>query len=225
MIIIGLSLALAIAQPELICEKKWGEMTWEGMQFKRYRLRAEHFPPGKKFQLIIKSFDGFQMETYDYLCNKKGHLILQPGEDVEGDIYAVCPAVRGEKFTFIMHSENGDVETDIVPFPLEMKSKKGVKLQLELQGTQGEKFSLFATGLEPKEAVELLCEYNDQKLPIHTEVTPLGDLVVSIDFPADGSGGEAKLILNRNSEQIVFPFQWGSAANAVIGALCLEIRH
>ncbi len=224
MIILGLSLILAAGQPELICEKKWGEMTVEGIQLKRYRLKAENFPPGEKFQLIIKSFDGFQMETYDYLCNKKGHLILQPGEDVEGDIYAVCPAAKGERLTFIMHSKEKDVETDIIPFPLEMKSKKGVKLQLELKGSKGEKFSLFATGLEPKEEVALFYEYNDLKLPIDAEVTQLGDIAVSIDFPSDGSGGEAKLVLKRKSEQIVFPFQWGSAANAVIGALCLEIR-
>jgi hypothetical protein len=59
-------------EPELHCKKGWGERTWEGMQFHRYHLRAEHFPPNKKYCLIVESFDGVRTETFSYVSNKKG---------------------------------------------------------------------------------------------------------------------------------------------------------
>ena len=58
---------LIAKEPQLSCEKKFGKMEWQGMQFHRYRLRAENFPPQQTFRLIVKSFDGTQTETFKYL--------------------------------------------------------------------------------------------------------------------------------------------------------------
>lgn len=219
-----LSQMLFAAEPQLSCEKIWGQMTWEGMEFHRYKLRAENFPPEKKFLLIVKSFDGTETETFTYNSNKRGHLILQPVEKVDGDIYAICPAKRGERLTFQMRSEDVSFEADVIPFPLKMKSKKGVLLSLELQGDKGEKFLLFAEGLKANETVELYCELGDQKIPFESQVTPLGEMITFITFPEDGEGGNAKLVLKRKREEVIFPFEWGPPALKIVGACCFEIK-
>jgi hypothetical protein len=219
-----LSQALFAADPQLSCEKLWGQMTWEGMEFHRYKLRAENFPPEKKFLLIVKSFDGTETETFTYNSNKRGHLILQPVEKVDGDIYAICPAKRGERLTFQMKSEEVSFEADVIPFPLEMKSKKGVLLSLELRGDKGEKFLLFAEGLKANETVELYCNVNDQKIPFDVQATPLGELITLIALPENEEGGEAKLVLKRKREEVVFPFEWGPPALKIVGACCFEIK-
>jgi hypothetical protein len=218
------SQVLFALEPQLTCEKIWGEMTWEGMEFHRYKLRAEHFPPEKNFILVVKSFDGTTTETFTYRSNKRGHLILQPMENVEGDIYAICPAKKGERLTFLMKSDELVYATDVVPFPLEKKSKKGVVLNLELQGDKGEKFLLTADGLKANETVELFCHYKDQQLPFEAFVTPLGELISYITFPEDLEGGEAKLILKRKQEEVVFPFECGAPALKIVGACCFEIK-
>ena len=137
---------ITAAEPHLSCERKIGEMNWEGMVFHRYQLRAENFPPAQKYRLIVASFDGTQTETFTYLSNKRGHLILMPPEDVAGDLFAICPAKRGERLTFLMQLEGGDeaYATDFIPFPIEKKSKKGARLSLELQGEKGETFLFLA---------------------------------------------------------------------------------
>lgn len=212
-------------EPKLRCEKTWGEITWEGMEFHRYKLRAEHFPPQKEFLLIVKSFDGTETETFSYRSNHKGHLILQPVEKVEGDIYAICPAKRGERLTFIMRSQELAYATDVVPFPLEMKSKKGVKLNLELQGDKGEKFLLGVDRLKANEVVELQVELIDRKLNFEVpQATPLGELFVLIHLPEELQGGTAKLLLKRKLEEIVFLFEWGAPALKIVGACCFEMK-
>jgi hypothetical protein len=217
--------ALIALEPQLSCEKIWGEMTWEGMEFHRYKLRAEHFPPQKKFLLIVKNFDGYQTETFTYHSNNKGHLILQPLENVEGDIYAICPAKRGERLTFIMQSEDVSYSTEVVPFPLEMKSKKGVKLNLELQGEKGEKFLFIAEGLKANENVELYGEFQGRKISFEVpQATPLGELFALLTFPEDQEGGHAKLVLKRKQEEVAFRFECGAPALRIVGACCFEIK-
>ncbi|MBS0604613.1 MAG: hypothetical protein JSS60_06195 [Verrucomicrobia bacterium] len=213
-------------EPQLSCEKRIGEMNWQGMIFHRYRLKAENFPPRQTFRLIVKSFDGTTTETFKYFANSKGHLILQPPEDVEGEIYAICPAKRGERLTFLMQADEGEdsYEAEVIPFPLEMRSKKGIRLSLELQGEKGEKFLLFAQGFNPCEDVELFLEAQGKKLKQEAQVTSLGDLCAWIQLSTESEGGEAKLVLVRKNEEVVFPFQWGAPALKFVGACCFEIK-
>lgn len=222
--LIFISQTLCAKEPQLTCEKIWGEMTWEGMEFHRYKLRAENFPAQKKFVLVVRSFDGFETETFTYNSNKKGHLILQPVENVEGDIYAICPAKKGERLTFLMKSDELAIATDVIPFPIEMKSKKGAQLNLELQGDKGEKFMLTGEGFRANEIVDLVCEIQDQKLPIEAFVTPLGELIALITLPESEEGGDAKLILKRKQEEAIFHFKWGAPALKIVGACCFEIK-
>jgi hypothetical protein len=212
--------------PELSCEKKFGEMKWEGMVFHRYRLRAENFPPKQTFRLIVKSFDGTRTETFRYCANHRGHLIFVPPEDAEGDIYAICPVKRGERLTFLMESEEGEeaYAAELVPFPIEMRSKKGIKLSLELNGEQGEKFLFFAQGFRPSEAIRLFLEIEGKEIELEAQVTSLGDLCTMVHFSIGSEGGEAKLVLKRQNEDVVLPFQWGTPAVKCVGACCFEMK-
>jgi len=213
-------------EPELYCEKNWGERTWQGMTFHRYHLRANHFPPDKKYRLVVESFDGMRTETFDYISNKKGHLILvPPDEDYKDEIFAICPAKRGEKLTFWMKSEEDAFSTQLIPFPLEMHSKEGAKLHLELQGQKGEKFLFIAEDLEANEEIELFLAIEGKQSLLCCEKTSSdGELNKMIDLPSDAHGGEATLILKRQQEEVVFPFQWGTPALKIVGACCFEIK-
>jgi hypothetical protein len=213
-------------EPELHCVKNWGEWTWEGMKFHRYHLQAEHFPPNKQYRLIVESFNGVRTETFNFISNKKGHLILvRPDEDYKDEIYAICPAKRGERLTFWMKSEEDAYCTELVPFPLEMRSKKGIKLNLELRGENGEKFLLFVEELEAYEEIELTLVVDEKQVSLTArEVNEYGELTALIDLPIDSHGGDAKLIVKRKKEQIVFPFHWGVPALKIVGACCFEIN-
>lgn len=221
-----LSLPLFAKEPQLTCEKKFGQVDWEGMVFHRYALRAENFPPKQTFRLIVRSFDGTQTETFRYYANTRGHLIFQPSESENGDVYAICPAKRGERLTFVMKAEeSGEAYTaEIVPFPLEMKSKKGIHLNLELQGDQGEKFLLFAQGFDPHEKISLILQVNGKETNLEPVVTVLGDLCAQVHLPPHPEGGKATLLLSRKKEQIAFPFEWGAPALKLVGACCFEIK-
>jgi hypothetical protein len=223
--ILFLAQGILAAEPQLRCEKNWGERTWEGMKFHRYHLRAEDFPPNKTYCFIVESFDGIRTETFSYVANKRGHLILIPPEDFEGDIYAICPAKRGERLTFWMKSADDAYATQLVPFPLEMKSKKGVKLDLELRGEKGDKFFLTAEDLQSYEEIELFLVIQEKRVPLSPgKANELGEFFAMIDLPTDPHGGAAKLILKRKGEEINFPFQWGAPALKIVGACCFEIK-
>lgn len=217
---------LVAKEPRLSCERKFGKINWQGMEFHRYRLRAENFPPEQTFRLIVKSFDGTQTETFKYHSNKRGHLILESLEGPKSDIYAVCPAKRGERLTFLMKciEEDKMYIAELVPFPLEMRSKKGIKLNLELQGEQGEKFLFSARGFKSKEEVRLFLHADGKEIDLTPEITQRGDLFVQILLPMDSDGGEAKLILSRKNEEVVFLFEWGGPALKLVGACCFEIK-
>jgi hypothetical protein len=105
-----------------------------------------------------------------------------------------------------------------------MRSKKGLKLNLELQGTLGERFFLFVQGLKPQEDVELVLQWKEKTFPLESTVTSLGDLCCTILFTDELAGGEAKLVLKRKNETVVFPFQYGEPALAYMGACCFEIK-
>ncbi len=214
--------------PELSYKRKFGEVTWEGMKFHRYCLRAENFPYKQGFKLIVKSFDGTESEIFRYVANHRGHLILQRPEDLqeEGDIYAICPVRKGERLKFAMQAEQGEAsyEVDFIPFPLEMKSKKGIRLHLELKGVLGEKFLLLAQGFKPHEPIRLLLQIDKDQIDLDTKVTSLGHLCTMIERPEGVIIEEVKLLIKRKSEEVIFPFVWGIPALQWVGACCLEIK-
>ncbi len=218
--------SLVAGEPDLHCEKNWGEIKWQGMKFHRYHLRASDFPPSKTYRLIVENYDGQRTETFDYVSNQKGRLILmRPDEDYEDDIYLICSAKRGERLIFWMESQDDAYATELVPFPLGMKSKKGVKLDLELKGEQGEKFLFTGNDLEPYENVDLFLEIKNERVLLNSsETSEYGELSAMIDLPEDPDGGEANLILKRKNEEIVFPFSWGPPALKIVGACCFEIK-
>lgn len=224
-VLVGVAFPLTCLEPQLSCERKWGEMEWEGLTFHRYCLRAKSFPQDKKFHLIVKSYGGIQTETFTYLANRKGHLILQPKEGEKGDLYAVCPVKKGEKLTFIMRSEDlqEEVSVDVIPFPIQMKSRKGVELTLELQGEKGEEFSLRATHLKKGEKVSLSYQYGGKQHGLTPVVNEHGELVTTLTFP-NGESGKAQLILKREEEEILVNFDWGESALKWVGACCLQIK-
>jgi hypothetical protein len=212
-------------EPELKCEKKWGERTWQGMKFHRYHLRAEHFPPDKTYSLIVESFDGVRTEAFNFVSNKKGHLILVRPNDCQEEIYAICPAKGGERLTFWMKSADDAYGTQLVPFPLGMKSRKGAKLNLELLGEKGDKFLFTAEDLESYEEVKLFLVVQGQQIMLDPGgVTEYGELSTLIQLSGDLNGGEAKLILKTEREEVVFPFQWGVPALKIVGACCFTIK-
>lgn len=214
-------------EPQLSCEKKFGEVNWQGIMLHRYCLRAENFPPKQAFRLVVKSFDGTQTKTFKYTANERGHLIYQPTEVIQGNVYAICPVKRGERLTFLMQAEEGEdsYEAELVAFPITWKSKKGVKLNLELQSNHGEKFQLNASGFKPNEAIKLTLQTESKTIDLNAKVSSQGGLSTLVHLPSDlGSGGEAKLILKRANEESEFSFQWGTPALKYVGACCFEIK-
>jgi hypothetical protein len=230
MILLGAALLLAqrllAGEPDLRCEKNWGEMRWEGMTFHRYHLRAKDFPPDKTYKLIVENCDGVRTETFDYKVNKRGNLILvRPDEDYKDDIYLICSAKRGEKLTFWMQSNDDAHAVELVPFPLTMRSKKGAVLSLELQGEKGEQFLFMAHKMEPCEEVSLFLETKEGRVLVKNgETSEYGEMSALIDLPSDQSGGEAKAVLKRRKEEAALGFVWGPPALKIVGACCFEIK-
>lgn len=212
-------------EPRLFCEKKWGELEWQGMTFRRYCLRAEGFPQEQLYQLLVKNFDGSHTETFFYRANRRGHLILEPLKEIEDGAYAICPVKKGERLIFIMRSEDQQqhIVADMIPFPIQMRSKKGVELSLELTGEMGQEFVLNAKGFLPGEEIQLSCYYGEGVIGLHPAIDEKGELKAVITMPEE-AGGFAQLIIHRTSEEIVFPFDWGAPALKLVGACCLEVK-
>lgn len=213
--------------PELECEKKWGEIDFQGKRVMRYRLRANHFPRGMRFRLFVKWFNGEEADIFTYKANQRGHLIL---EQVRQDpLYALCPLKNGERLFFVMKAENGSpisAQISIVPFPIALKTKSGLKLSLELQDHEGERFQFLGEGFFSGEVFELTTYVQGKEHCYSVVASSQG----KIDFPlklhlSDPDGGDSSLLITRsNQETILFPFQAGRAALSLAGAFALEIK-
>jgi hypothetical protein len=192
----------------------------------RYRLRADHFPEGNRFNLCVKWFNGEEAETFDYIANRKGHLVLS--EKREDPLYALCPLKRGERIQFVMRSRDDPKffkEASIVPFPMEMISKSRVHLSLELQGQWGEFFLLQGSGFIPNEKVEIYYELADYSRSYALIASEEGDISLPVSFDKQGfEGGLCTLKCKRASEEIYFPFHAGKEALEIVGGFVLEIR-
>jgi len=213
--------------PWFKCEKKWGEAKVQGRRIVRYRLRGNNFPQGQRFLLTIKWFNGEEAEMFAYMANRRGYLILE--EDRRDDpIYALCPLKKGERIAFLMRSEEDPsflAQTSVVPFPLSLKTKSGLKLSLELQAQDGSSFCLFGRGFQPGETCGM--DFSFQGKDYHYSLIASSEGRVNFPFTFeldDRDGGECSLILKRVNEEIIFPFQAGRAALGLIGGFALEIR-
>jgi hypothetical protein len=213
--------------PELECEKKWGEIDFHGKRVMRYRLRANHFPRGMRFRLFVKWFNGEEADIFTYKANQRGHLIL---EQVRRDpMYALCPLKNGERLFFVMKAEDNsalNAEISIVPFPIALKTKSGLKLSLELRGQDGEAFLLHGNGFYSGEVFEVTTLVQEKEHTYSVIASSKG----IVEFPIklelrDHDGGECSLSLTRSDDEtIILPFKAGRAALSLAGAFALEIK-
>ncbi len=212
--------------PRLECEKKIGEIKIYGKVIKRYQLRGAHFPPGERYRLFVKWYNGEEAETLLYQSDEKGRLFLS-GEEQKEPLYALCPLKRGERVSFLMRSERDPhffVTTSIVPFPLVLK-KRGISLELELLSAEGERFMVHGEGFNPREHIELQCYTQKKMESVHIEANVLGFIDVPIAFPVEeGQWNKAQLTIVRKTRKMTFPIVVGSPALEYVGGCCLEIR-
>ena len=212
--------------PSLECEKKWGEIKFYGKQMKRYRLRANHFPEGKRFQLVVKWFSGEEADTFTYVANHRGHLILETKDAKKDPLYAVCPLKKGERIEFMMKAEDDPsflIATSIIPFPDELKTKSGLELSLELRGQEGEAFIFHGKGFKAGEVFELVSTFQgvDQSFPVIAS----SDGTVYFPFQVKlAENNDGMLTIRREREDVEFPVQAGRPALGLAGGFCLEIQ-
>ena len=213
--------------PRLECEKKWGEIVFQGKRIMRYRLRASNFPEGARFCLFVKWFNGEEADTFFYRANHRGHLILEEKRKKD-PLYAVCPLKNGERISFLMKSEKEpflNTEVSLVPFPIAKNTKSGLKLSIELLGQDGDLFRVLGSGFCSGEVIELLASFQGKEQRYRAIASSQGVL----DFPVqleliDRDGGECLLTLGRAKEEIPFSFHVGRAALAYAGGFVLEIK-
>ncbi len=215
------------AQPRLECQKRWGEAKYKGKRIKRYRLRANDFPEGKRFNLVVKWFNGEEAQTFSYVSNHWGHLMLDD-EIGQDPLYALCPLKKGERIAFLMRSEEDPTfvaEASVVPFPLEFKTKSGLKLSLELKGQDGDAFCLLGRKFLSGENLEVKSSFQGKQSSYPVTASSEG----KVNFPftlemVDRDGGECLLTVKRKIEEIVISFHAGRAALDLAGGFALEIR-
>src|SRR5690348_3823238 len=215
------------AQPRLECEKKWGEAKFKGKKIKRYRLRGSDFPQGDRFRLYVKWFNGEEAETFAYVSNHRGYLILDE-ELAEDPLYALCPLKLGERIAFLMRSEEDpsfNIETSVIPFPLEFKTDKGARISLELKGQDAEAFLLQGRKFHPRESFVLRSSFqgkdNRYFLIASADGTVTFPFILDLD---DLDGGECLLTVKRKGEEHVISFRAGRAALGLAGGFALKIR-
>jgi len=213
--------------PYLYCQKKWGELKWEGLKIQVLKLRAEQFPPGKTYTLFIRNCDGSETPVFNYTANKKGHLIIDLDSELkQGAPFAVTPLRKGEKVSYCMYSPDRSekIITSIIPFPIEA-SKEFATVSLELFDPKGEEFACFGKGFTPGERVQVICTSGDQ---IHQEAVIIdqnGNFNYLLRPSIKGQEtGTAKVTVKRQNEQISVPFAWGRQAQEFVGAICLQIH-
>lgn len=217
--------AHASEAPKLVCQQKWKEMEFEGMKIHLYRLRAEAFPQGNQYQLMIRTVDGATTPTFNYVANAKGHLIVnEPSDVLQAAPYIVTPLRRGERVGYGMRcfQDMQEYYTDMVPFPNKMVKGK-LQVFVDLLDINGLSFICRAVGFEPKESVQLLVNFADHVVQHDCVVSATGTLVCPIDAQCVGSG-DATLKILRAQETVSLSFPWGKKAGEFVGASCLEIK-
>ena len=214
-------------RPYIYCQKKWGELKWEGLKIRVLKLRAEQFPPGKTYTLFIQNCDGSRTQVFDYKSNKNGHLIIDLKEDLKkGAPFAVTPLRRGEKLSYSMLSEDRSEEfmTSIVPFPIET-FKNGASLAVELLDAKGTAFVCVGQGFNPGEQVQVRCKSGEKICQEMIRVGEDGAFKCPLWPSVEGKdSGTASVSVKRKKEEIAVPFAWGREAQEFVGAICLQIH-
>jgi hypothetical protein len=219
--------SLISAEPQVSCRQKWKEMEIEGMKIRLYRLRAESFPSGKSYKLFVRNVDGSTTETFSYVANPKGHLILTEPEDVKlAAPYIVTPLRRGEMVSYGMLSVDGEQEYAIamIPFPNEtVKGKQ--KLAIELADVEGKDFICRGSGFKPNETLSFECTFAEETCLYSCVVGSEG----AFTFPIQLSGAiedskEAHMKLLHSKGNLGLSFPWGQRGSEFVGASCLEIK-
>jgi hypothetical protein len=213
--------------PYLYCQKKWGELKWEGLKIQVLKLRAEQFPPGKTYTLFIRNCDGSETQVFNYTANKKGHLIIDIDKELkQGAPFAVTPLRKGEKVSYCMYSPDRSekITTSIIPFPIEA-STDFTTVSLELLDPKGEAFVCVGKGFTPGETVQVICTCGDQVIQEVLSIDGSGSFNYLLNPSVkDQETGTAKVTVKRQNEQISVPFVWGRQAQEFVGAICLQIN-
>ncbi len=213
--------------PYLYCQRKWGELKWEGLKIQVLKLRAEQFPPGGTYTLFIRNCDGSETQVFDYTANKKGHLILDIDKKLKhGAPFAITPLRKGEKVSYCMYSPDRSekIITSIVPFPIEA-SKDFSTVSLELLDPKGEAFVCIGKGFMPGETVEIVCASGDRISKEALLIDGNGGFSCLLGPSINNQEtGMARVTVKRQNEQISVPFAWGRQAQEFVGAICLQIN-
>lgn len=212
--------------PYIYCQKKWKELKWEGLKIQILKLRAEKFPEGKAYTLIIRNCDGSETEVFNYVANKKGHLIVDITEDLKKGIpFAITPLRKGEKISYCMLSEDQTEKyiTSIVPFPIEVEGDQG-SVSIELLDVKGESFMCVGQGFQPNKEIQVTCQSGQSNERSWVRVNERGGFHCPIYPAIEGKeGGNAVVLIKTKEEQLSLPFVWGKEAQEFIGAICLQI--
>ncbi|MBY0528837.1 MAG: hypothetical protein K2P51_01455 [Rhabdochlamydiaceae bacterium] len=219
--------SFVLAEPHVSCHQKWKEMEIEGMKIRLYRLRAQAFPHGKSYKLFVRNVDGSTTETFCYIANPKGHLILTEPEDVKlAAPYIVTPLRRGEKVSYGMVSIDGDQEyaIEMIPFPNEIVKGK-LKMAIELADVDGKEFICRGSGFKPNEPLHFEYTFAQEQRSYSCVAGSEGSFM----FPMQLSGvledsKEAAMKLTYANGRLDLTFPWGRQASEFVGASCLEIK-
>lgn len=214
-------------QPYLYCQRKWRELDWEGLKIQIFKLRAEEFPAGKEYTLFIRNCDGSETEVLGYQANKKGHLIVQMSEDLKkGAPFAVTPLRRGERISYCMKEKASKEEyvASIVPFPIQVERGGGV-MSVELVDAEGRAFICRGEGFSLDSKLVLTCRSGgrEQSLPVTLSATGTFEYRILPEVLGQLSG-EAEILLQQGEVTLSLPLAWGHAAQAFVGAVCLQVH-
>jgi hypothetical protein len=213
-------------RPYLYCQKKWGELKWEGLKIQVLKLRAEKFPVGKTYTLFIQNCDGSETQIFNYTANKKGHLIVDITEELKkGAPFAITPLRKGEKVSYCMYSPDRSEKftASIIPFPLQA-SKDFTSIALELVDTNADSFLCVGKGFIPGEQVKLTCVSGAKVTEEWLTIDEKGEFQQPVSPRLEGQEtGKAKVSVKRKYEEIKLPFSWGRQGQEFVGAICLQI--
>ena len=213
--------------PHIYCQKKWKELKWEGLKIQILKLRAEKFPEGKSYTLVIRNCDGSETEVFNYVANKKGHLIVDMSDDLKKGIpFAITPLRRGEKISYCMLSQDQTEKytTSIVPFPIAVSTEQG-SVCIELLDVKGESFMCVGEGFQPHAEIQVICQSEQSVHQSLVRINERGGFHCPVYPSVEGKeSGNAKVVVKTKEGQLSVPFVWGKEAQEFIGAICLQIK-
>lgn len=224
---------LSAEEPYLYCQRKWKELDLEGLKVQIFKLRAEEFPPGDEYTLFIRNCDGSETEVFGYKANKKGHLIVQMSQELKkGAPFAVTPLRQGERISYCMkkkcQQEGAEAFQEyiasLVPFPIQV-TRGDALLAIELADAEGKAFICRGEGFSLDETLTFTCRSGnrEQSLPVTLSASGTFEYRILPEIPGQFSG-KAEVILEQKGRTLSLPLVWGRAAQAFVGAVCLQVH-